>query len=196
MPPRLEPLDFASLAGWGGDDHGAALGAFKRSALAIAAGQDSPRPAQSAPPGLAANGRAALCQDRGRTGRAAFFRGPLSTVPRHSRGWRRLSDRLLRTLHPGFDNRNRGVSLADPGAAGRSCDVWSQRRARRISRGRERRQAPRRRIARPLRGPGRDRDGGPRPDRLGSRCGRGLPRSGSGLGSSRVSRSPARPPRL
>ena len=63
MPPRLEPLDFASLAGWGGDDHGAALGAFKRSALAIAAGQDSPRPAQSAPPGLAANGRAALCLD-------------------------------------------------------------------------------------------------------------------------------------
>jgi membrane-bound lytic murein transglycosylase A len=63
MRPRLEPLDFASLGAWADDDHLAALGAFRRSAQAGAAGDDSPRPAQPAPPGLVANRRAALGPD-------------------------------------------------------------------------------------------------------------------------------------
>jgi membrane-bound lytic murein transglycosylase A len=59
-PPRLDALDFGSLAGWSGDDLEAALGAFTRSAEALAAGHDNPRPAQEPPPGLVLNARAAL----------------------------------------------------------------------------------------------------------------------------------------
>jgi membrane-bound lytic murein transglycosylase A len=58
---RLEPLDFESLAGWLDDDHQMAFRAFERSARALCAGQTDPRPAQSAPPELLANARAALC---------------------------------------------------------------------------------------------------------------------------------------
>jgi membrane-bound lytic murein transglycosylase A len=54
-------VDFESLVGWRDDDHPAALGAFGRSARALAAGRLSPRPAQSAPPELVANAHAALC---------------------------------------------------------------------------------------------------------------------------------------
>ncbi|HEY5204908.1 MAG TPA: MltA domain-containing protein [Roseiarcus sp.] len=61
MPPRLEAMDFDSLAGWGDDDHHAAFCAFERSARAIAASETHPRPAQSAPPELIATARAALC---------------------------------------------------------------------------------------------------------------------------------------
>ena len=61
MQPRLEPLDFESLAGWADDDHQAAFCAFERSARAIAAGHDHPRPARSAPPELIASARSALC---------------------------------------------------------------------------------------------------------------------------------------
>ncbi len=61
MRPRLESLDFESLVGWSDDDHQAAFCAFERSARAIAVGQTSPRPAQSAPPELVANAHAALC---------------------------------------------------------------------------------------------------------------------------------------
>ena len=60
MRPPLEPVDFASLAGWSEDDHLAAFHAFERSAKALTAGQTSPRPAQPAPPGLAAAARASL----------------------------------------------------------------------------------------------------------------------------------------
>jgi len=60
MPPRLESMDFDSLAGWVDDDHQAAFCAFERSAPAIA--QTHPRPAQSAAPELIANARAALCE--------------------------------------------------------------------------------------------------------------------------------------
>jgi membrane-bound lytic murein transglycosylase A len=63
VQPRLEPLDFESLAGWVDDDHQAAFRAFERSARALGAGQTSPRPAQSAPPELLANARTALCAD-------------------------------------------------------------------------------------------------------------------------------------
>ena len=63
MRPRLEPLDFESLAGWIDDDHLAALRAFERSARALAAGQSSPRPARPASPELIANAHAALCPD-------------------------------------------------------------------------------------------------------------------------------------
>jgi membrane-bound lytic murein transglycosylase A len=58
--PRLEKLDFESLAGWIEDDHLAALIAFRRSAQALAEGKDSPRPAQPASPELVATARAAL----------------------------------------------------------------------------------------------------------------------------------------
>jgi peptidoglycan lytic transglycosylase A len=58
--PRLEPLDFESLAGWGDDDHQAALGAFEHSARALAAGRASPRPAEAPQPELIASARAAL----------------------------------------------------------------------------------------------------------------------------------------
>jgi membrane-bound lytic murein transglycosylase A len=61
MRLRLEAMDFESLAGWGNDDHQAAFCAFERSARAIAASETHPRPAQSAPPGLIASARAALC---------------------------------------------------------------------------------------------------------------------------------------
>ena len=61
MRPRLESLDFETLAGWSDDDHLAALRAFERSARAIAAGRISPRPAQSAPLELVAKAHAALC---------------------------------------------------------------------------------------------------------------------------------------
>ena len=63
MQPRLEPLDFESLAGWTDDDHQGAFRAFERSARALAAGQTDPRPAQSAPRELLANARAGLCAD-------------------------------------------------------------------------------------------------------------------------------------
>ncbi len=63
MRPRLEPIDFGSLAGWIEDDHLAALLAFRRSAQALAQGKDSPRRAQPASPELVATARAALCPD-------------------------------------------------------------------------------------------------------------------------------------
>jgi peptidoglycan lytic transglycosylase A len=59
-PPRLEPTDFGSLAGWSDDDHRAALAAFSRSAEALAEAKDSPRPAQPPSPELVANAHAAL----------------------------------------------------------------------------------------------------------------------------------------
>jgi peptidoglycan lytic transglycosylase A len=59
-PPRLEPIDFDSLAGWSDDDHQAALGAFRRTAETLAGARESPRPAQRPPPELVSNARAAL----------------------------------------------------------------------------------------------------------------------------------------
>jgi membrane-bound lytic murein transglycosylase A len=61
VQPRLESLDFETLAGWRDDDHLRALRAFEGSARAIAVGRISPRPAQPAPPELVANAQAALC---------------------------------------------------------------------------------------------------------------------------------------
>ena len=91
MPPRLESMDFESLAGWIDDDHQAAFCAFERSARAIAAGQTHPRPAQSAPPELIANARAALCAGitAERDARRFFesrFR-PFRVVPENGRGF-------------------------------------------------------------------------------------------------------------
>ena len=60
MPPRLEALDFESLAGWSEDDHLAALRTFERSARALTAGQNGPRPARPPSPALIANAHAAL----------------------------------------------------------------------------------------------------------------------------------------
>ena len=73
MRPRLEKLDFASLAGWAEDDHLAALAAFRRSAEALAEGKDSPRPAQPASPELVVAARAALCPDIATNGEARRF---------------------------------------------------------------------------------------------------------------------------
>src|SRR6204780_5348178 len=90
MPPRLESMDFDSLAGWVDDDHQAAFCAFERSARAIA--QTHPRPAQSAAPELIANARAALCEAAAseRDARRFFetrFR-PFRVVPETGRGYR------------------------------------------------------------------------------------------------------------
>ena len=63
MRPRLEKLDFESLAGWAEDDHLAALAAFRRSAEALAESKDSPRLAEPASLELVATARAALCPD-------------------------------------------------------------------------------------------------------------------------------------
>jgi membrane-bound lytic murein transglycosylase A len=87
--PRLESLDFESLAGWADDDHQAAFRAFKRSARAIAGGQVSPRPAQFAAPDLAANARAALREAAAADARQFFetrFR-PFRVVPENGRGF-------------------------------------------------------------------------------------------------------------
>jgi membrane-bound lytic murein transglycosylase A len=89
MPPRLESMDFESLAGWIDDDHQAAFCAFERSARAIA--QTHPRPAQSATPELIANARAALCAGAAaeRDARRFFesrFR-PFRVVPENGRGF-------------------------------------------------------------------------------------------------------------
>jgi membrane-bound lytic murein transglycosylase A len=58
MRPRLQAIDFESLRGWVDDGHQAAFRALERSARSM--GADHPRPAQSSPPGLIANARAAL----------------------------------------------------------------------------------------------------------------------------------------
>ena len=89
MQPRLESLNFESLAGWIDDDHQAAFCAFERSARAIAAGQASPRPAQFAAPDLAASARAALCGAAAADARRFFetrFR-PFRVVPENGRGF-------------------------------------------------------------------------------------------------------------
>jgi membrane-bound lytic murein transglycosylase A len=60
MAPGLEPIDFASLAGWQNDDHIAALRCFERSARALVAGEAGTRAARPPPRGLIANAHAAL----------------------------------------------------------------------------------------------------------------------------------------
>ena len=91
MRPRLEKLDFESLAGWIEDDPLAALVAFRRSALALAEGKDSPRPAEPASPGLVATARAALCADIATEERARrFFETrfqPFRVVPGNGAGF-------------------------------------------------------------------------------------------------------------
>jgi membrane-bound lytic murein transglycosylase A len=91
MPPRLEAIDFDSLAGWIDDDHQAAFRAFERSARTIRTSETEPRPAQSAPPELIANARAALSADvtDERAARRFFesrFR-PFRVAPEYARGF-------------------------------------------------------------------------------------------------------------
>ena len=91
MRPRLESVDFETLAGWRDDDHPAALRAFEGSARLLAAGRVSPRLAQSAPPELVANAHAALCEagTAERDARRFFetlFR-PFRVVPENGRGF-------------------------------------------------------------------------------------------------------------
>jgi peptidoglycan lytic transglycosylase A len=89
--PRLEKLDFESLAGWAEDDHLAALIAFRRSAEALAEGEHSPRPARPASPELVATARAALCPDIATDGQARrFFETrfrPCRVVPENGAGF-------------------------------------------------------------------------------------------------------------
>jgi membrane-bound lytic murein transglycosylase A len=87
--PRVESLDFESLAGWRDDDHQAAFRAFERSARAIAGGQTSPRTAQAAAPELIASARAALWGAAAADARRFFetwFR-PFRVVPENGRGF-------------------------------------------------------------------------------------------------------------
>jgi len=87
--PRVESLDFESLAGWSDDDHQAAFRAFERSARAITGGQTSPRTAQAAAPELIASARAALCGTASADARRFFetwFR-PFRVVPENGRGF-------------------------------------------------------------------------------------------------------------
>jgi membrane-bound lytic murein transglycosylase A len=87
--PRVESLDFESLAGWSDDDHQAAFRAFERSARAIAGNQTSPRTAQAAAPELVASARAALCGIAAADARRFFetwFR-PFRVVPEKERGF-------------------------------------------------------------------------------------------------------------
>jgi membrane-bound lytic murein transglycosylase A len=87
--PRLESLDFESLAGWSDDDHQGAFSAFERSAGAIAEGQTSPRTAQSAPPELVAHAHAALGAAAAADARRFFetrFR-PFRVVPENGSGF-------------------------------------------------------------------------------------------------------------
>jgi membrane-bound lytic murein transglycosylase A len=91
VQPRLEPLGFESLAGWADDDHLTALGAFRRSARALTASHDSPRPARTAPPELVASARAALAPEivTNRQARRFFERRfrPFRIVPENGGGF-------------------------------------------------------------------------------------------------------------
>jgi membrane-bound lytic murein transglycosylase A len=60
VPSRLEALDFQKLAGWGEEDHLAALRTFESSARALVAGRRGPRPARAPSPALILSARAAL----------------------------------------------------------------------------------------------------------------------------------------
>jgi membrane-bound lytic murein transglycosylase A len=89
--PRLETLEFESLAGWDDDDHLAALRTFERSARTLVMGREGPRPAEPASPELIANARAALCETGSpeRDARRFFetrFR-PFRVVPAHGAGF-------------------------------------------------------------------------------------------------------------
>jgi membrane-bound lytic murein transglycosylase A len=59
-PPRLEPLDFGDLGGFGGDDHLSAFRCFERSARALVEGRADARAARPPAPALVAAARAAL----------------------------------------------------------------------------------------------------------------------------------------
>jgi membrane-bound lytic murein transglycosylase A len=59
-PPRLEPVDFGALEGFGGDDHLAAFACFVRSARALAEGARGARTARPPSEALVAAARAAL----------------------------------------------------------------------------------------------------------------------------------------
>ena len=89
MRPRLESLDFESLAGWSDDDHQAAFRAFERSARAIAGFQTSPRTAQVRAARIGRDARAALCGAAAADARRFFetrFR-PFRVVPENGRGF-------------------------------------------------------------------------------------------------------------
>ena len=63
MPPRLQPLDFANLAGFPDDDFLAAYRCFERSARVLVEGGAGARPALPPSSALIANARAALDLD-------------------------------------------------------------------------------------------------------------------------------------
>jgi len=91
VPPRLEAFDFESLEGWTGDDHLAVLRTFERSARALVAGRDGPRPASPPSPRLIANAHAALSAiiTVERDARRFFetrFR-PFRVIPENGRGF-------------------------------------------------------------------------------------------------------------
>jgi membrane-bound lytic murein transglycosylase A len=87
---RLETLGFERLAGWNDDDHLAALHAFERSACALAAGRESPRPAQPASPELIATARTALSAALAERDARRFFETwfrPFRVIPENGAGF-------------------------------------------------------------------------------------------------------------
>ena len=102
MPPRLESMDFESLAGWIDDDHQAAFCAFERSARAIAR-NPSPAGAVRGARIDCERARSALRGRHGRARRAPIFRVSISTFPRCSRERQGIPDRILRALRSSFE---------------------------------------------------------------------------------------------
>ncbi len=91
MPPRLEAFNFESLAGWTRDDPLAALRTFERSARALVAGREGPRPAAPPSHGLVANAHAALgAIVTGEEDARRFFETrfrPFRVIPANERGF-------------------------------------------------------------------------------------------------------------
>lgn len=88
---RLEPMAFADLAGWAGDDHAAAFEAFRRSCEALVADKVALRPGIPVSNGLLTVCRRALtASGRDPAGARAFFEEhfrPHQVVPEAGRGF-------------------------------------------------------------------------------------------------------------
>lgn len=86
----LEPLSFATLPGWAGDDHAAAYRAFRRSCEAIATARPALRPAAPAESSLRRICEAALASDLAAPDAKRFFEAhfePFLVVPPSGAGF-------------------------------------------------------------------------------------------------------------
>ena len=197
MPPRLEAFDFESLAGWTGDDHLAALRTFERSARALVAGRDGPRPASPPSPGLIANAHAALGAiiTVERDARRFFetrFR-PFRVIPENGRGFLTgyyepcVAASRVQTEEFRWPILGRPADLVTF-APGQTPIGFPEgiSGARRLSDG----------SLVPYDDRAAIEQGAPRSARLASRRRRGFPCSGTGLCASRICRRTPRAPRL